>query len=29
MPAKLAVAAAGLLMVRYEVGFGLSNLAVQ
>ena len=29
MPAKQAVAAAGLLMVRYEVGFGLSHLAVQ
>ena len=29
MPAKQAVAAADLLLVRYEVGFGLSNLAVQ
>ena len=29
MPAKQALAKAGLLMVRHEVGFGLSALAVQ
>ena len=29
MPAKQAVAVAGLLMFRQEVGFGLGNLAVQ